>query len=120
MSKVLQIQYAKATSGQLKKAKIEYGKTHPDFLCSQKLMKALEKLKFAQKVQDDSFYKNGRPTPVGIARKLQELKELGLSAKASIQEILDKKCEIHLENTKKMIERVHKHFDGSYSPPRQS
>lgn len=118
---VMNIKYADATLKQLAKAKA----SDPKYLVSDvKLFKKsydeivdIFKKEEAQKTPPYRLYdKWGRPTLLGKLVREYELKLAKLPKTATVKEFLEKKWLKHAKETRKLIEKVKKNFDGSYSP----
>lgn len=111
MANVMKIKYADATLKQLAKAKAQEphghffleGKTYEEILHNTKQKDRFEHYK--------SYDQYGRLTPVGKAKRLQDLKDHNLSEISTIQEYFAKLWEEMLEWVPGMVKQVERKFN---------
>lgn len=122
MVNVMKIKYTEATIKQLAKAKAQEPVKYAGFFEG----KTYEEILAAIKKEEASIsapYKNydrwGRLTIVGKVVRKYDLKRFKLPETATVKEFLEKKWTLHIKSLKKMIDKIDKNFDGSYSPPLQ-
>jgi len=115
---IMGIKYTDATIKQLAKAKAQSPHLVNRFFDGKTYDEILLKLKTEEKSRTlpyKNFDQWGRPTIIGKEVRKFFLKKLILDENATIGEFFTKEFENHIKTVKKIVKRVHKNFDGSYS-----
>jgi len=114
MVNVMKIRYADATLKQLTKAQVKT-KTH-NFLNGDTVDKVVLSVKIEEKTNPyKSYDRYGRLTLVGKAKRLTDLKGYGLGEDTTLLEFCNRRLQEYAKSLKKILKKVHKNFDGSYS-----